>query len=286
MQRLFFALAGAMVLFLNKIRYGLRGYREPRPFASADVERAVAYADKVVSQWERALHDYSGETFDGKVVLELGPGADLGAALFLLDRGAKQYLTIDANRLVDQTPTVFYDTLLARLVHGDALKPELAKTLAGEGERIRYIVDPSFDLSRLGRESVDVVVSQAAFEHFDDVERTIAQLTDVVKSGGALVAEIDVMTHTGALRSRDPLNIYRFPRWLYRLARFNGIPNRVRPQDYRRFLEQHGWTNVNIIPLQTLPQAQLDRVRPGLAREFRDDAGMGVLTFLLMATKP
>lgn len=276
---------GLAILFLNKVRYGVRGYREPRPFAPTDFERAINYDRHVVDGWRKALQNYTGRGIDGKVVLELGPGADLGPALFLLDAGAQQYITVDANRLIDQTPLRFYEELLKSLPHGDNLKPELEKTLAGNDDRIQYVVDPTFNLTQLATESIDVAVSQAAFEHFSDVEKTINQLSTVVKSGGVLVAEIDLMTHTGLLRDRDPLNIYRYSNLLYRLARFSGIPNRVRPQAYKDALERHGWYNVQIVPLQTLSSKQVDDIRPGLARPFRDDPQMHILSFLLLATK-
>ncbi|HLD20713.1 MAG TPA: class I SAM-dependent methyltransferase [Patescibacteria group bacterium] len=286
MQNTFFFLMGLAVLFLNKLRYGLRGYREPRPFAPTDHARAIAYDQNVVDQWLKALHDYTGETLEGKVVLELGPGADLGPALFLLDRGARKYITVDANRLIDQTPHRFYEELLKRLDHAEEIKPELEKTLAGNDDRIQYVVDSTFDLTKLPREAIDLVVSQAAFEHFDHVEKTINQLGHLVKSGGVLIAEVDTMTHTGALRGRDPLNIYRYSNFLYRLARFDGIPNRLRPARYKSFLEQNGWYNVEILPLQTMTKEDMERIRPQLAKPFRhDDADMQILTFLLRATK-
>jgi len=286
MRQTLLHLAGLAVLFLNKVRYGLRGYREPRPFAPTDFERAIAYDRKVVDQWLKALHDYTGETVQGKVVLELGPGADLGPALFLLDRGARRYMTVDANRLIDQTPHRFYEELLGTLDHASTIRPELEKTLAGNDDRIQYVVDPTFDLSQLPSCEVDLVVSQAAFEHFSNVPKTITQLGHVVKRGGILIAEVDAMTHTGALRRRDPLNIYRYSNFLYRLARFDGIPNRLRPAAYKSLLEQNGWHNVEIIPLQTMTKEDMERIRPQLAKPFRsDDAQMHILTFLLRATK-
>jgi SAM-dependent methyltransferase len=286
MQHLLFYLVGVAVLFLNKIRYSARGYREPRPFAPTDIEQAIAYTDRVVTQWLKALHDYTGQTAHGKVVLELGPGADLGPALFLLDQAAACYITVDANRLIDQTPSTFYDKLIERLDHGDELSTQLEKTLSGNDDRMQYIVDPSFTLTTLPSDQVDLVVSQAAFEHFADVEDTIKQLSTVVKSGAVLIAEIDLMTHTGTLRTRDPLNIYRYPTALYRLARFSGIPNRVRPCVYKHALEQNGWYNVEVVPLQTLSQKEVDTIRPHLARPFQQQsAEMHILTFLLRATK-
>jgi len=271
---------------LNKIRYAVRGYQEPRPFSVADVQQALTYDREVVRNWLDALHDYTRETAQGKVVLELGPGADLGPALFLLAQGAKQYITIDANRLIDQTSPTFYETLLHSVKNGTQLKTELEKTLAGNGDRIKYIVDPSFNLASIKTSGVDLVVSQAAFEHFSDIKQTLTQLGSIVKPGGVLIAEVDLMTHTGAIRSRDPLNIYRFSNLLYRLMHYSGIPNRQRPEAYKQVLEANDWYNVEVIPLQTLPRSYVDKIQPGLAHAFQGlDAQMHILSFLLRATK-
>lgn len=286
MRQLCYHVLGMMVLILNKIRYTLRGYREPRPFAPTEIDRAIAYDQSVVDHWLDALRAYNGQTVDGKVVLELGPGADLGPALFLLDRGAKSYVTVDANRLIDQAPRAFYDSLLARLTHGEDLREQLNRTLSNQDDRIRYCVEPNFDLAVLEGRSVDLVVSQAAFEHFDDVERTIGQLSKIVHPGGILIAEVDLMTHTGLLRTRDPLNIYRYPNWIYRLMHFVGIPNRLRPNDYKEIFEKYGWKDVQIRPLQQLSKQDEEKVRPHLATVYRaEEAQMHVLSILICATR-
>jgi hypothetical protein len=63
------------------------------------------------------------------------------------------------------------------------------------------------------------------------------------------VAEIDLKTHSRWIRDHDPNNIYRYSNAIYRALWFRGIPNRVRPYEYRAIFEAHGWTNVRITPL-------------------------------------
>ena len=84
-QRFLFHLMGMGILLINKLRYAVRGYREPRPFAVSDYSKAISYDKQVVANWLDALRDYTGQSVAEKVVLELGPGADLGPALLLLD---------------------------------------------------------------------------------------------------------------------------------------------------------------------------------------------------------
>jgi SAM-dependent methyltransferase len=271
---------GTVIFLLNRIRYGLRGYRDPRPFPASDFNRAIDYDLAVVAAWRRFLGPWlkTEFSFTGLRVLELGPGADLGVGTALLALGAASYTAVDVNRLVDGVVPGFHERLLERL---RAKQPESSLKLAGvleevnraaggEGQRLRYVYLPSFDLSILGAGSIDLVVSHAAIEHFDDPGATFRQLADVVRPGGLLVAQVDLMTHTRWIRERDPLNIYRFGDGFYRWARFRGAPNRVRPAAYERMLRDAGWTEAAAIPDLVLPSEYVETVRGALAPRFRD----------------
>ena len=142
-----------------------------------------------------------------------------------------------------------------------------------------YLVGPEKDwhtgIPQYGRvrvkdvyDSIDLVFSQAAFEHFDDVVRTVEQLSIVCKPGATLVAEIDLKTHSRWIRDKDPNNIYRYSNGVYRAFRFRGIPNRVRPYQYRDIFERHGWVNVCVTPLEQIKG--LDNSIFAVNEQFRD----------------
>jgi len=63
----------------------------------------------VVDEWLLYLNKYTNNsyTLDGKNVLELGPGSDLGVGLFLLAKGCAQYNAYDVNNLMKSTPDIF-----------------------------------------------------------------------------------------------------------------------------------------------------------------------------------
>jgi SAM-dependent methyltransferase len=301
--------AGLALLCMNKLRYAVRGYRDPRPFAVSDNDRAIAYDLAVIEAWRRQLGAYLGTEFSfaEQSILELGPGADLGVGLALLALGARRYTAVDANELAGATPRVFYERLLDHLA-GDAVpgapesppnaanatraatRAELLALLdhasGAAGGRLRYVCRRDFDLTAAGPKPFDLVVSHAAFEHFDDLPRTFGQLRDIVREGGLLVAQVDLMTHTRWIRERDPLNIYRFGDSLYGRLRFGGAPNRVRPHEYERMLREAGWKDARACADETLPAGYLETVRDSLAPRFRSDENrMDSLSIYLCARR-
>ena len=271
---------GGLILATNKIRHAVMGYRTPRPFDASQIDRAVRYDLEVVDRWGEYIEHYSGARADlaGKNVLELGPGADLGVGLILLAMGARSYTAFDVHNLADAAGADFYDRLFDELSGRDdieadieQLRGQLALTLDGSADRLIYKCDRSFDLSVLEEQSVDLIVSQAAFEHFDDPQRTIEQMTRLARPGARLVCQIDMSTHTRWIRDRDPLNIYRFSDTFYNLMKFRGSPNRVRPVEYRKMLADAGWSDLRQYPQSLLDEDYLATVRDSLGRRFRDD---------------
>ncbi|MDP6633919.1 MAG: methyltransferase domain-containing protein [Phycisphaerae bacterium] len=286
---------GAVILTANKIRHAVGGYRTPRPFAPSQIARAVRYDFSVVDGWLDCLRQYVGERFSlaGKRVLELGPGADLGAGVILLAMGSDKYSAVDAHNLADAATDEFYDLLFLELaaredldIDIDALRDELLLTQDGAGERLCYQCNRDFDLSVIEDDSIDLIVSQAAFEHFDDVPRTIEQMSKLASPGAVLVCEIDLATHTRWIRDRDPLNIYRFSDAYYNLMKFRGSPNRIRPVEYKQMLTAAGWGDIEQFPLTVLDADYLARVQPSLAGRFRDQtAEMECLSVAVCARK-
>lgn len=272
-------LLGGLALLANKLRYSLRGYQNPRPFPSAEYDRAIAYDLGVVDAWMVRLEDYLGQPYElaGKTVLELGPGADLGVGLYFLAQGVSRYCAADVNPLAALVEREFYARLVETLIAkreiaaekaGDLIaEPEL--TRAGKPGRLDYRCLTNFDLLTFGRESIDLIVSQAAFEHFEHFQETARQMADVARPGALLVTEIDLNTHTRWLRDNDPHNIYRFPEWIYRMFHFPGIPNRLRSKDYVQALEQAGWCDVVVTPITVVSDDYLSQVQNHLARSFR-----------------
>jgi len=295
-NNLLYWLAGALILPINKLRHVIEGYTTPRTFGITEFDRAVDYDLSVVNSWKSYLDFYMGEptSINGKAILELGPGADLGVGVLLTAYGARKYNSLDVNNLVKSVPDELYNTLFDRIsntlkdpaVTVDELKKQLELTKQGNNDKINYICDKTFNLNNFKDEGIDLVFSQAAFEHFDNIPETFSQLSKIVQPNCVLVAEIDLSTHTRWIRDSDPNNIYRYPDWFYNICKFLGSPNRMRPYEYKNILENLGWKNVQIIPRICLSSSYVEQSKSGMARKFSGTENqMDQLSVILCATR-
>jgi hypothetical protein len=133
----------------------------------------------------------------------------------------------------------------------------------------------------------DLVVSWAAFEHFDNVDMTIEKMSNKIQKGGSLFFHVDMKTHSRWINVRDPLNIYRYSDTFWRLFRFSGSPNRVRSEQYRKSLENNEWKNIAFEPRTIMEKEYVKKVINSLDKNYRKMgiSEMHILSFVVMATK-
>jgi len=286
---LFCHITGLILLFVVKCKHVIQGYKTPKPIAMKD-EECIRYDIHIADAWLDALAKYTDRgRLSAADVLELGPGSDLGTGLYLISKGARTYCAIDAIDLAGSVPREFYEKLIDRIARssgtcrGTTTKQSLSQAMWGPKRKVDYVVNSRFDLlGSLDGRSFDIIVSNAAFEHFNNIEQALAEISAVARRGAILVCCIDLMTHTRWIRQRDPNNIYRYPDWLYGFAKFTGIPNRVRPHQYKVILEKNGWKDVVVIPDLRLYGFDARH----LAKRFRDPVNeMEFLTITICATK-
>jgi SAM-dependent methyltransferase len=293
LQNTFFYIIGIVFLALAKAKNILQGYSSPKPFDISETERCIDYDIRAVEQWLSCLSKYTHDhnRLEGKKLLELGPGSDLGIGIYLLSMGCAEYNACDVNDLMKTTPVSFYENLLRRInamnsqANIDFLKEQLDRAKAGKPSKLNYVVRDDFDLvSAFGVNTIDLVFSKAAFEHFDDVDATISQLSTVCKPGAVIVAQIDLKTHSRWIRDKDPNNIYRYSSNFYKKFWFQGIPNRVRPFQYKEAFERHGWIDISIVPHSKLENHK--RSYRIVNKAFIDEKNqMDYLTIMLCARK-
>ncbi|MEO1620280.1 MAG: methyltransferase domain-containing protein [Cyanobacteria bacterium J06632_3] len=271
----------------------LQGYSSPKPFDMSEIDRCVEYDINVVDEWVSFLHRYTQnqDALKGKTVLELGPGSDLGAGLYLLSKGCYQYNACDVNSLVTSSPNEFYQKLFDRLKTIDSqtdthfLQAQLDAVKAGKSSRLNYVVRDDFDIvAAFGKETVDIVFSQAAFEHFDDIDATVAQLSAVCKADATLVIEVDLKTHSRWITAKDPNNIYRYSDTIYNLFKFRGIPNRMRPYQYIDALKRCGWKDIELHGISQ--QSESHDSYSGMNQRFQDSKNqMEYLSIIICARR-
>lgn len=265
-------------------KHRIKGYTKPNTVSPGNDEDRIDYVYDVVRSWRRFLPP--DVDFRGRDALELGPGSSIATGALLLAHGARSYMAVDAFRLAGHEPA-FHRTVIERA--RAALEPadvERALALVAQpSEAFAYRTDSGFDIGALcGDRRFDLIVSCAAFEHFTDIERTIAALSTVARPGAVSLHIVDFQTHSGWIRDRDPNNIYRFPAWLYRLLTFPGQPNRKRPADYLRAFEENGWDDVRFIPASVIEGELVGPSTTGLATPFdRADRDMTILNGAVVA---
>jgi ubiquinone/menaquinone biosynthesis C-methylase UbiE len=265
----------------------LRGYATPNTVAKSDVEGQIAYLLDIFS----SLRRFMPPEFDlrGRDVLELSPGASRGNGVLFLAMGARSYHAIDAFDLAGHEDPAIYQRLLDRFAEGIEADRERARaiTCASGARQFGYAVGRDFDIPRLAEgRTFDLIVSCAAFEHYDSVPNTVAGLTRVAKPGCETIHIIDLQTHSRWIREHDPNNIYRYPESIYRLFQFPGQPNRQRPADYVRTFRSQGWSGIRFVPSRTIdPDLQEVSLR-GLAAPFAGRDDMLVLDGALTARHP
>ena len=286
-RNLFFKVVGALILFCVWAKHRLLGYRKPNTVSADDEEARIAYVHEVVQSWLKFLP--ADVSVEGRSVLELGPGSSLATGTLLLSQGAKSYLAVDAFPLAAHETEAFRQEALARLTSASDRSSAMPQaSSAGTGHDFDYRVDAGFDIPAICRgQSFDLILSCAAFEHFDAIEKTIDGLSKVAKSGCVSLHIVDLQTHTNLIRERDPNNIYRFSSWFYRTLWFPGQPNRKRPSDYVRAFERNGWVDIKVIPAKEIDESLRPKLTSGLARSFmHDTADMHILDAVIISRYP
>jgi hypothetical protein len=272
----FFYVIGIGFLTLAKAKNILLDYT-PKSIGMSEIARCIQYDINIVERWLCQLQVYTKieNYLHGKNVLELGPGSDLGIGIYLLSKGCSRYTACDVRDLMNSTPDSFYEQFFEKLesikseVSIGFLKRQLIETKAGNPSQLNFKVSNDFDIiSAAGESTIDLVFSQSAFELFDNINATISQLTTVCKPGAILIVHIDLTTHSRWIVKKDPNNIYRYQSFVYNLFSFRGIPNRVRPYQYKEAFERFGWTDISITPITKIND--YNRSYSGMNKTFAD----------------
>jgi len=213
----------------------------------------------------------------GKVVLDVGPGPDLGVALGFMGFGAK-VITVDRYpcHWSDAVHAPFYE----RLLHDFPLRHPgfdfgpLCSVLANREHRTDGLtrLEASLeDLQGVQGGSVDVSHSNATLEHLMDHERALRELGRVTRKGGIGFHQVDLRDHRKDFAT--PLEHLTLGEAEAASALAKGehrgyYGSTPRASDYVRWFEAGGFDVRTEVSLHATA-AELQRVRPRLHARFR-----------------
>ena len=287
-------LGGMAASSLASIKHKTLGYIKPTGFSGFLFERRSNTSRRprrITTIMPRSQIRTAILSSKGPMCRKLGRAH--GAGVLLAGLGIQPDRVIGALPLARLAPKEFYLALADAekslpAIFDEKLIASAARSVAeGRDDLISYAFDPAFNARDLaGEKKFDLIVSNAAFEHFDDIDRTIREVSSRAAPGAFFIVGIDFQTHTRVIRERDPNNIYRFPAPLYQALHFPGQPNRRRPKDYVNALVREGWTNVVVRPVSIASPSYSNLTRGGLDSEFRDDdCDMHILTCFVAAER-
>jgi SAM-dependent methyltransferase len=222
--------------------------------------------------------------FQGKAVVEYGPGDFPGVAVLLLALGARKVWCVDRFPMVrmSEKNVGVWHALLAGM---DGVQRDRARALLrdpgrpAEGfrpEAVEYLVRPH-GFSGLDRQA-DVVLSRAVLEHVDDLPGTFDDMLRALVPGGQAWHLVDLKSH--GLHRSNPLDFLAWPGWLWQaMYSHKGVPNRWRIDRYRAIVERLPVERRRLEPTLRASAVDIAAVRPHLAPEFRglDDEDLACL---------
>jgi SAM-dependent methyltransferase len=236
-------------------------------------------AEDIAAYFERCVADYrerlGGGAFEGRVVVEYGPGDFPGVALLLLALGAEKVYCVDRFAMVSLSPKneAVIAALRARL--DDAAKARFDRAFveprrpsAGfDPARLGYVVTPRGFSGLTNR--ADLVISRAVLEHVNDLEGTFADMRRALRPGGRALHLVDLKSQ--GLHRRNPLDFLETSPWLWTLMfSHKGVPNRWRADRYRAIVRRLDVEQALLEPTLRAAADAVAAVRPRLAAPFRD----------------
>jgi SAM-dependent methyltransferase len=254
----------------------------------------VAYVRGIFRAFDGAIGPSGG--WQGRRILECGPGDSLGVGVLALANGAESYCAIDRFPVSfdPQREGAIFRELLDTLPAEERRRVEAVIVLDAGGyrlrnERFRYFNSiPLEEASRrLGTGSFDVVFSNAVLEHVGDVASSLRSMRELLAPGGIMAHDVDLRSHQNF--EKHELHFLEYSPALWRAMTSNtGEPNRVRLPEYLRILEELGFEDVQIRIKSRFDPDVVRRVRPRLARPFRklSEDDLSVAVFLVTARAP
>jgi SAM-dependent methyltransferase len=217
------------------------------------LDRDVDYIIKIARFYLNMLPD-DPEFLKGRAVLEIGPGINLGVSLILACRGADMMVV---DRFLVEFQDHYHFPLYERLKVKLAVEmPDLdlspvdlcLQNRCHVPEALRSFRTPLEDLRGLPENSVDVVFSNAVFEHFYSPARAFKALARVCRIDGLGFHQVDFRDHRDFSKPLEYLLPGKKDFRLLFESRHGECGNRLRPHETHPLLEQAGFEIIRFEP--------------------------------------
>jgi len=288
------------------------------------LEASVAYIEHVFDEYVKFGRLHKSD-IEGRTVLELGVGDNIGVGLRFLACGARQYTALDRFYSVRDAEAErrIYLALRERLAADEIARFDQALNLHdgihADEARIRLVYGHGAEEADrvFAGEKFDFIISRAVIHEVYAIDRAFAAMDALLAPGGMLLHKIDLrdygMLSAWGFHPREYLTI---PRWIYRqMVEDCGKPNRKLIDYYRRKMQELGYDAELFITCVLDPSGYrgvqeefdpfrseirfgseyfevhrklIDRIRPRLGPEFRGLSEQDLLaaSVFLAARKP
>jgi hypothetical protein len=272
---------------MKQILYGLLTYL---PFVkTCHKTGGTDSARYCYSVWMRHLIKAREVGFDpvGKIVAELGPGDSIGVGLAALISGCEKYYALDAvqyankaaNRKIfeelvelfknktpipDESEFPKIKPILDSYNYPDGLDidfsriEQIRKAITSQNGMITYRA-PWDNRRVIERNSVDMIMSQAALEHVSGLDRAYSAMALWLKPGGYMSHTIDFKSH-GLAETWDGHRMYSDIAWRLVQGRRPYLLNREPLSTHRRLISENGLTLRSISHTYMVPQIKNHRL--------------------------
>lgn len=245
------------------------------------------YSFRVYSEIAQAVRSHQGSP---RRVLELGPGATLGALFCFLAEGAERAAGLDIQPIGELRPE-FYHMLKDYLAcvsgyhwwrrsietesNPNIRYPQSWETVDADKllKRVEYFSPYSASKLPFQDGEFDLIYSFAAMEHFDKPREAVREIRRVLSPGGLTIHEIDLAGHGGPdslshllLNEKEyqhKTQKYGDGRGIEQIMnkQWTGVPfcNRLLAEDWRRIFIDEGF---QILQFDTLCEMDVNAIDP------------------------
>jgi SAM-dependent methyltransferase len=229
-------------------------------------QQSVSYINRVFEDYL----NYGGidlPALQGRRMLEIGPGDNLGVALRLYAAGASHVVCLDKffAKRDPETQAKIYWSLRDGLSDAERIRYDQAIDLSGgisiNEKAVRYVYGIAAEKADrfLEPESFDLIVSRAVLWEIYDTEGALRTLDRLLCPGGRMIHKIACADWMFRQDGYHPLEFLTIPEPIYKMiARDSGKSNRRTIDYYRRAMQRFGYD----------AELQITRVVGGEGEEF------------------